>query len=430
MARESIKVGLLGFGTVGAGAVQSLQENAELIRKRVGVPVIIKSVADIDWSRPRSVELAPEQRTEDAQAVINDPEIDIVIEAIGGVGVARDLVMAALEHGKHVVTSNKELIAKHGEELFELADRKSLDLSFEGSVGGGIPILRPLKESLAGDRIRRIMGIVNGTTNYILTKMTREGREYAEVLEEAQQRGYAEKPPTSDVEGHDAAYKICILASIAFNTRVNIDDVYREGISRMSAQDIAYAGQLGYVAKLLAIAADTSDGVDVRVHPTFVPLDHPLAAVSDVFNAVFVEGSSVGEVMFYGRGAGSRPTGSAVMGDVIETARNILHGATGRVACTCFERKPLRPIERIETRYYIRCEVGDKPGVLAKIAAVFGEEGVSLSQVLQQAGRGDIAEIVWVTHMTPEHQVRESLERIQRLDDVRAIKNWVRVEGG
>jgi len=216
MAKESIKVGVLGFGVVGAGVVQTFQENAELIRRRVGVPVIIKSVADVDWARPRSVELAPDQRTDDAQAVIADPDIDIIIEAIGGVGIARDLVMAALEHGKHVVTSNKELIARHGEELFDVADRKSLDLSFEGSVGGGIPILRPLKESLAGDRIRRIMGIVNGTTNYILTKMTREGREYAEVLEEAQQRGYAEKPPTSDVEGHDAAYKICILASIAF----------------------------------------------------------------------------------------------------------------------------------------------------------------------------------------------------------------------
>lgn len=429
MAKESIQVGVLGFGVVGAGVVQTLQENAELIRQRVGVPVRIKSVADIDWTRPRSVELAPEQRSEDAEAVIADPDVDIIIEAIGGVGIARDLVMSALERGKHVVTSNKELIAKHGQELFELADQKSLDLSFEGSVGGGIPILRPLKESLAGDRIRRLMGIVNGTTNYILTKMTREGRDYQEVLEEAQQRGYAEKPPTSDVEGHDAAYKICILASIAFNTRVSIDDVYREGISRMSAQDIAYAEQLGYVAKLLAIAADTPDGLEVRVHPAFVGKDHPLAAVSDVFNAVFVEGSSVGEVMFYGRGAGSRPTGSALMGDVVETARNILRGATGRVACTCFERKPLRPMENIETRYYVRSEVRDKPGVLAKIAAVFGEEGVSLAQVLQQAAKGDTAEIVWVTHLTPERHIRQSLERIERLDEVREIKNWVRVEG-
>ncbi|HUT75705.1 MAG TPA: homoserine dehydrogenase [Armatimonadota bacterium] len=423
-----IRIGILGFGNVGAGAYQVLAENADAIALKVGSRLEVTGVADVDWQRPRPVEVPADKRTTDARALISDPAIDIIVETIGGTEPARDFVLSALRAGKCVVTSNKELIAKHGREILEQADARGLDIYFEGAVGGGIPIIQPLKQALAANRIYSIIGIVNGTTNYILTRMADGDQDFAHALAEAQQRGYAEPDPTDDIEGNDAAYKLAILASIAFNSRAALDHIYREGISRIAPADMLYARELGYVVKLLAIGRDRGDALELRVHPAFLPQTHPLAAVSDVFNAVFVEGSAVGRLMFYGRGAGARPTGSAVVGDIIDIARNLNRGATGRVSCTCFEERPLRPMDEVVTKHYVRMTVADRPGVLAKIATVFGEERVSLASVVQKGAPADSAEIVWVTHESVERAVRRSLERIRALPEVVEVCNWVRVE--
>jgi homoserine dehydrogenase len=430
MTEQPIYVGIIGFGNVGSGTYKTLLDNQASIDRKVGRPVRVKRIADVDWSRPRpvKVDVPTEIRTTDARTLIADPEIAIIVESIGGVKPSLDLVLGALRAGKNVVTSNKELVARHGKELFDAAAERSLDLAFEGSVGGGIPIIRPLKSCLAGNRVSRIVGIVNGTTNFILTRMSEQKTEFSEALAEAQRLGYAEPDPTSDVEGFDAGFKLAILASIAFETRVGVEDIYREGISKLAARDMEYARQFGYVVKLLAIGADTGDGLELRVHPTLLPTSHPLAAVSGPFNAIFVRGSSVGEVMFYGQGAGPLPTGSAMVGDIIDVARNIRSGATGRVACTCFEEKAVHPIEELRTRYYLRTEVADRPGVLAAIATVFGEEGVSLASVLQMAASRETAEIVWLTHETWERQMRRSLDRIALLPEVARINSMIRAE--
>lgn len=430
MAEQPIYVGIIGFGNVGSGTYQTLLENQVNIDRKVGRPLRVKKIADIDWSRPRpvTVNVPVEVQTKDAREIINDPEIAIIVECIGGVKPSLDLVLGALRAGKSVVTSNKELIARHGKELFDAAAERRLDLAFEGSVGGGIPIIRPLKSCLAGNRINRLMGIVNGTTNFILTRMFEGKAEFFDALAEAQRLRYAEPDPTNDVEGFDAAFKLAILASIGFETRVRVENIHREGITGLAARDMEYARQLGFTIKLLAIGTELSGSLELRVHPTLLPLDHPLAAVSGPFNAIFVSGSSVGEVMFYGQGAGPLPTGSAMVGDIIDVARNIRFGATGRVACTCFDEKPVLPIDELQTRYYLRTEVADRPGVLAAIAKVFGEEGVSLSSVLQMAASGETAEIVWLTHSTRERQMRRSLERIDALPEVNRINSRIRVE--
>lgn len=428
MGRDVINIGIMGFGNVGVGAYQTLQDNAEAIARKVGSRLEVTGVADIDWSARRPVKVPQRKRATDARALIADPRIDIIVETIGGIKPARELVLAALRAGKCVVTSNKELIAKHGREILETADRHGVDIYFEGAVGGGIPIIQPLKQALAANRIQSIVGIVNGTTNYILTRMATGEQAFAEVLAEAQAHGYAERNPTDDIEGNDAAYKLAILASIAFNSRAPLGKIYREGISRIAPADMRYARELGYVVKLLAIGRDRGDAVELRVHPAFLPQSHPLAAVNDVFNAVFVEGSAVGRLMFYGRGAGAGPTGSAVAGDIIEIARNINRGATGRIPCTCFEERPVKPMDEVSTKHYMRMQVADRPGVLAKIATIFGKEKVSLASVVQKSGSGEGAEIVWVTHASVERAVRRSLERIAKLPEVNAVCNWVRVE--
>jgi len=420
----------VGFGNVGSGAYQVLEENAEAIALKAGSRLEVAKVADIDWGRPRAVDVPQDKRTTDARALIADPAIDIIVETIGGTDPALDFVLSSLRAGKCVVTSNKELIAKHGREILEEADARGLDIHFEGAVGGGIPIIQPLKQALAANRIHSIVGIVNGTTNYILTQMASGEQDFKQALAEAQQKGYAEPDPTDDIEGNDAAYKLAILASIAFNSRASLDRIYREGISRIAPADMLYARELGYVVKLLAIGRDHGDAVELRVHPAFLPQAHPLAAVTDAFNAVFVEGSAVGKLMFYGRGAGARPTGSAVVGDIIEIARNINRGATGRIPCTCFEARAVRPMDEVVTKHYVRMQVAYRPGVLAKIAAVFGEEGVSLASVVQKAATGEGAEIVWVTHESLERAVRQALERIGALPEVNEVSNWVRVEEG
>jgi len=430
MAEKPISIGILGYGKIGAGTYKTLLDNRESIDRKVGRPVRVKKLVDVDWTseRPVHIEIPTELKSTSAADVLDDPEISIVVETIGGTDPARDFVLKALQSGKSVVTSNKELIARHGKELFEAAAQRGVDLMFEGSVGGGIPILRPLKQCLAANKIRRIMGIVNGTTNFILTRMAEDGAEFAEALEEAQALGYAEVNPTNDVEGFDAAFKLVILASIGFETRVSVEDIYREGIVKLTALDMEYARHLGYVVKLLAIGTEVDGSLELRVHPTLLPADHPLAAVNGPFNAIFVQGSSVGEVMFYGQGAGTMPTGSAVAGDIVDVARNIRSGATGRVACTCFEDKPILPIEKLQTGYYLRLQVADRPGALAAIAKVFGEEGVSLASVLQMGASGESAEIVWLTHKTNERSMRNSLARIEKLDEVHEVSSLIRTE--
>jgi len=430
MSERPIHIGIIGFGNVGSGTYKTLLDNQASIDRKVGRPLRVKRIADVDWSRPRPLGVAApvEIQTTDAQALLNDPDISIVVESIGGVQPSLGFVLGALRAGKNVVTSNKELIARHGKELFDAAAERGLDLMFEGSVGGGIPILRPLKSCLASNHISRIMGIVNGTTNFILSQMAQEGAEFAEALGEAKRLGYAEPDPTNDVEGFDAVFKLAILGSIAFETRVPVEDIYREGITKVAARDMEYARQLGFTIKLLAIGAEAEGALEMRVHPTLLPRTHPLAAVTGPFNAIFVRGSSVGDVMFYGQGAGAMPTGSAMVGDIIDVARNIRSGATGRIACTCFEAKRVKPTDEITTRYYLRIQVVDRPGVLGAIAKVFGEEGVSLASVLQMDASGETAEIVWLTHPAREGQMRRSLDRIEKLEEVGEVSSWIRAE--
>ncbi|MFB3883024.1 MAG: homoserine dehydrogenase [Armatimonadota bacterium] len=430
-AQQPIYVGILGYGKIGTGTYRTLLDNQASIDRKVGRPVRVKRLVDVDWEAPRPVtpDIPAAMKSTKADDVLDDPEISIVVECIGGTKPALEFVLKALRAGKNVVTSNKELIARHGKDLFDTAAQRGLDLMFEGSVGGGIPIVRPLKSCLAGNRIQRVMGIVNGTTNFILTRMAQEKAEFKEALAEATRLGYAEPDPTNDIEGFDAAFKLAILASIAFETRVQVEDIHREGITKLAARDMEYATQLGYAVKLLAIGAEVGGGLELRVHPTFLPSDHPLASVNGPFNAIFVRGSSVGEVMFYGQGAGMMPTGSAMVGDIIDVARNIVHGSTGRVACTCFDEKAVRPIDELDTRYYVRLQVADRPGVLAAIATVFGEEGVSLASVLQMGASGQSAEIVWLTHRTQEGRMRRSLERLEALREVHEISACIRAEG-
>jgi len=430
MSEQPIYIGIIGYGKIGTGTLKTLLDNQESIDRKVGRQLRVKRLVDADWASPRpfAIDIPPEMKSTDADEVLEDPEISIVVECIGGTDPSLDFVLKALRAGKNVVTSNKELIARHGKELFEAAVERNVDLMFEGSVGGGIPILRPLKQCLAANRISRIMGIVNGTTNFILTQMAAEGAEFDDVLQEAKRLGYAEPDPTNDIEGFDAAFKLAILGSIAFESRVHVEDIYREGIAKVSARDMEYARQLGYVVKLLAIGAEADGALELRVHPTLLPTSHPLAAVTGPFNAIFVQGSSVGEVMFYGQGAGTMPTGSAVVGDIIDIARNIRSGSTGRVSCTCFEGKRVQPMEQVTTRHYLRTQVADRPGVLAAIAKVFGEEGVSLASVLQMGASGETAEIVWLTHPAQEGRMRRSLARIEKLDEVDEISSWIRAE--
>jgi len=430
MSEGPIYVGIIGYGKIGTGTLKTLLDNQENIDRKVGRQVRVKRLVDVDWTSPRpfAIDVPQEIKTTAADDVLEDPDISIVVETMGGTKPAREFVLKALQSGKNVVTSNKELIARHGKELFEAAAERNLDLMFEGSVGGGIPILRPLKQCLAANRISRIMGIVNGTTNFILTQMAEGGAEFEEALKEAQRLGYAEPDPTNDVDGFDAAFKLAILGSIAFESRVYVEDIYREGIAKVGARDMEYARQLGYAVKLLAIGAEVDGGLEMRVHPTLLPTGHPLAAVGGPFNAIFVRGSSVGEVMFYGQGAGTMPTGSAVVGDIIDVARNIRSGATGRIACTCFEGRRVKPMDEVTTRHYLRLQVADRPGVLAAIAKVFGEEGVSLSSVLQMDASGETAEIVWLTHPAQEGRMRRSLARLEKLPEVDEISSWIRAE--
>ncbi|MDR3685431.1 MAG: homoserine dehydrogenase [Coriobacteriia bacterium] len=425
---RTVRVGLIGLGTVGSGVVEILHRHGEDFRRRAGVDIQLVKFADRNTARFADLGLAPEQCVTEAQAVIDDPSIDVIIELIGGTGIAREVVLSALGAGKSVVTANKALLASHGEEVMAAAEANGVDILFEASVGGGIPIIGPLKHSLTSNEIQTVMGIVNGTTNYMLTRMGEDGLDYDTALAEAQAKGFAEADPTADVDGLDAAAKIAILSSIAFNSRVVMPQVPAEGIRSLAPEDISYAREMGYTIKLLAIARRTPTGVDVRVHPTMIPSTHPLASVNGVYNAIYVVGDAVGETMFFGEGAGSLPAASAVVGDLIEEARRLQTDCAPLVGCTCTEKLPVRDIAELVSEYYIRLAVADKTGVLAAVATVFGNHGVSIGSVIQKRAEGGLAQIVYVTHQAREADVRSALAEIEALDVVNGIASVIRVE--
>ena len=425
---EKVRVGFLGCGIVGGGAARILIEHAATIEQRAGIPIEIGRVAVRSLSKPREVTLPPETWTTDPWEVVQDPTIDVVVEVMGGVEPARDLIDQALKSGKHVVTANKELRSTVGREVTETADAAGVDLLFEAAVAGGIPIIRPMKESLSGDRITRVMGIVNGTTNFILTRMSETGESFAEALTEAERLGYTELDPTADIEGFDAAAKLSILASLAFNARVVAGDVHREGITAVTPADIRAAHDMGYEVKLLAIGEIDDGQISCHVHPAMIPRTHPLASVRDVFNAIFIEGEEVGELMFFGRGAGGAPTGSAVVGDVIEVARHISSGGRAVGGTSHHDRARMKPEDDAKVRYYIVLSVLDQPGVLASVAGVFANEGVSIASVRQE-GSGDEATLALITHSGTEGQHQSTFGGLRDLDAVKDIESTMRVVG-
>lgn len=425
----------MGFGTVGTGVAKILLNNAALITRRVGVPVELVRVADLDIVRERGVALAAGVLTTDSKQVLTAPDIDIVIELIGGYDTAKRVILDAIAAGKHVVTANKALLALHGEEIFDAAVRKGVDVGFEASVGGGIPVIRALTEGLAGNTIESIYGIINGTSNYILSRMTHEGHSFEEVLTDAQRAGYAEADPTFDVDGIDSAHKLAILVNLAYGTPVNFKDIYTEGITNITPIDIAYAKQFGFTIKLLGIAKLVEGEIEARVHPTMLPSTSPIAQVEDVYNAIQLVGDAVGDVVLYGRGAGSMPTGSAVVSDVIAIGRNLLKSSAGRVPVASFQpdqRRPLRlrSMEEISSLYYLRFMVVDRPGVLAQIAGELGRCGISISSMVQQGRReGQTVPIVIKTHVAKERDVQTALREINRKAFVSEPTTLIRIEG-
>lgn len=425
---NKVDIAILGLGTIGQGVVKILDKNSDIWVNRCGSDIKIKKVLDKDLTREREVILPEGVLTSNWTEIIDDPEIRIIIEVMGGIEPARTFILEALNKGKSVVTANKDLMAEHGEELLEASKANKVDLLFEASVGGGIPIIGTLKKDLAANNIQNVMGIVNGTTNYILTRMTREGMKFETALKEAQALGYAEANPASDVGGLDAARKIAILASIAFHTRVKFQDVYVEGITKITPEDINYARELGYAIKLLGIAGEKDNTVEVRVHPVLIPVTHPLANIHDAFNAIYVRGDAVGDTMFYGRGAGQMPTGSAIVGNIIEVIENIRNNSTGILSCTCYDSKRIKPIGEVSTQYYLRLHVLDRPGVLASIAGVFGNHGVSLASVIQKNTTNGYAELVVITHQVKEADIQDALRVIKEMSITKEIVNLIRVE--
>ena len=424
---RTLNVGMLGCGVVGSHVARLLSEDSGDFAARSGAHLALTKVAVRDPQKSRE-HVSQDLLTGDANSVVNDPSIDIVIEVMGGIDPARNLLLTAIKSGKSVVTANKALLAKHGAELFEAADKHGVDLYYEASVGGAIPILRPLRESLVGDHVHRVMGIVNGTTNYILTKMDESHADFATVLAEAQKLGYAEADPSADIEGHDAAAKAAILAGLAFHTRVSSDQVWSEGISSITSRDIEVARDIDHVIKLLAIAESMSDGsISIRVHPTLIPRQHPLASVRNAFNAIFVEAQSAGELMFYGRGAGGAPTASAILGDVIAIARNKTRGGEGHGESD-YADLAISAKGAIHTRYLIRLDVADRPGVLAHVAQLFADHQVSIETV-RQSGRGSGAELIVMTHSATEASLSSTVDALKKSDVVKSVESVLRVEG-
>ena len=429
---KTINIGLMGFGTVGTGVVKLLKEHAALLERRVGARLKLKRIADVDLTRPRDVEVDPKTLTTDARQITEDASIDIAVELIGGTTVARELGLAALKNGKHLVTANKALLATHGLELFRAAAESRVDLGFEASVCGGVPIIRAVREGLVANRILSIVGIVNGTCNYILTKMTEAGQPFEEVLKEAQAKGYAEADPSLDIDGIDAAHKLQILASIAYGGYVDLGAILIEGIRGIDLSDIQYAKELGYRIKLLAIAKEVDGAVEARVHPALLPEDHLLASVGGVYNAVYIVGNATGSLMFYGRGAGQMPTASAVVSDIVEIAQNILHQRPSRpphIPEITGEGLKIKPIEHLKTRYYLRVMAIDKPGVLSKISGVLGDDNISIASVLQKGRHAkESVPVVMMTHEAVEGDMRRALAHIDRLEVVTGKTVCLRVE--
>ncbi|ADY56450.1 homoserine dehydrogenase [Syntrophobotulus glycolicus DSM 8271] len=426
---KKVSIGLLGMGTVGSGVAAILRNNSLDINTRAAAEITIKKalVRDIGKKRP---DLENILLTDQPDEILNDPEIEIVVEVMGGIDQSRDYILRALKNGKHVVTANKDLLALHGPELFATAQEYQKDLYFEASVAGGIPIISAIRQSLTANRITSILGIINGTTNYILTAMTGQGRKFEDVLAEAQELGYAEADPTSDVEGLDAARKLAILSSLAFNSRIGIKDVYVEGISRITPEDIVYADELGCVIKLLAIAKNLDDqsGIELRVHPALLPKSHPLANVAGVFNAVYVTGDAVGETMFYGKGAGSLPTGSAVVSDIIQVVRNTNFGANAMLVHDHYRNFPIKSSADFTTGFYIRIKVKDEPRVFANMALFFAEAGISFASIIQKPRSNHNAEIVLVTHPCKESQLRQALASLTSYSKLDKVYNVIRME--
>ena len=424
---KRINIGLLGYGTVGSGVATILINNQYDISTRTGSNISIKKalVRNLLKERPFSEQIA---FTNNPDEIIEDPEIDIIVEVMGGIEPARSYIIKSLQRGKHIVTANKDLLALHGDELFQIAEQNKRELCFEASVAGGIPIIAAIKQSLTANRLYSIMGIINGTTNYILSAMTEQGRDFQDVLQEAQELGYAEADPTSDIEGIDAARKLAILSTLAFNTKVNLSDVFVEGITKITATDIQYAKELDCVIKLLAIAKNRKRGIEVRVHPALLPKNHPLATVSGVYNAIYLTGDAIGEAMFYGQGAGSLPTGSAVVSDIIQIVKNIASESKVIDSINNYRNYPIKAAYDFTTSYYIRLKVKDEPRVFATMALYFAEAGISFKSIIQKPRSNNNAEIVLVTHPCKESQLRQALDSLSSYEKLDKIYNVIRLE--
>ena len=425
MNTKKIKVALLGVGTVGTGVYKLIQRRADVMVRTIGAEMEVSKILVHNLNKQREG-IDASLLTDNWQEIVNDPEIQIIVEVMGGIEPARTMILEALHAGKHVVTANKDLLAAHGKELLDAAEEKHCDLLFEAAVAGGIPIIRPLKQCLAGNEIDEVIGIVNGTTNYILTKMFEENMSFEEALAKATELGYAEADPTADVEGLDAGRKVAIMASIAFHSRVVFDDVYTEGITKITSDDIAYAKEFDSVIKLLGVAHNAEGGIEVGVYPMLLNKEHPLASVRDSFNAVFVHGDAVDDAMFYGRGAGELPTASAVMGDIIDVARNIAYGCNGRISCTCYRETPIKKFDEVENKFFLRMQVKNQPGVLASIATVFGSHGVSIARVVQKHIKGNLAELVIVTDKVREDYLKNALEQLRDIENIFEISSVIR----
>lgn len=422
---NKIKIGLLGFGTVGTGVYKLINMRSDIMEKTIGAQLEIKKILVHNLNKKRAG-IDQELLTDDWKKIVYDDEIEIIVEVMGGIKPAEDIILEALKAGKNVVSANKDLIAEKGRILLDTAQENKKDFLFEAAVAGGIPIIRPLKQCLAGNDITTAIGIVNGTTNYILTKMSEEGMEYDDALKKAKELGYAEADPTADVEGLDAARKVAIMASIAFHSRVVFSDVYTQGITKITSRDIAYAKEFSSVIKLLGVARNTSDGIEVGVYPMMIGADHPLASVRDSFNAVFIHGDAVDDVMFYGRGAGEMPTASAVVGDIIDVARDLQYGCTGRISCTCYKELPIKKWGEVKNKFFIRMQVKNQPGVLAAIAQVFGQHKVSIERVVQEHFDQERAELVIVTEKVKEKYMESALEELKAMDRIFEISSVIR----
>ncbi len=432
---KEIKIGILGLGTVGTGIAKIIYDNAPLITSRLGATLTLKKAADIDLQRDRGIQFPDGILTADPLEVVNDPEIDIVLEMIGGETIAKDLILKAIENGKHIVTANKALLASHGNTLFKMAAEKGVSIAFEPSVGGCMPIIKTIRESLVGNRIVSISGILNGTCNYILSKITDEGVAFEDALSEAQAAGFAEADPTLDIEGYDTAHKLAILSSIAYGAEINLNDIYVEGITNITAMDIEFAEQCGYKIKLLAITKFTGDAIDARIHPTMIPFSNPLSNVNGSLNAVTISGDAVGDMMLYGHGAGMMPTASAAISDTIDIARDLLNGIHTRVPMLSFKmdqiRKiPTQPIDEISTFYYIRFSALDQPGVLSTLSGILGDHDISIKSVHQTERKSNGAvPIFMLTHQAKEAEIQKALSKISSLDIITVPPSLIRIEG-